>query len=88
MRYTGTFTLQINDEVLIRTGWVKKDKLIYAGMPNAQTYSMVISRSYAHNSWAYNLYLPIDQRDFRHADLSIRVDRIDSNSVTVTVSYY
>lgn len=88
MRYTGTFTLGVNDEVTIKTGWMKKDKLIYAGMPNEQTCSIIISGSYAHNSWAYNLFLPPNRREFRHKDLLVHIDRVDSKSATVIVSYH
>ena len=55
--YNNDQRLKVGDEIPIKTGWLKKQSLIYAGMINDHTASIIINNTDAHNSWAYNLYV-------------------------------
>jgi len=56
-------TLTIGGSARLRKRWVYKRELIYAGMPNDDVCSLVVMISEAHNSWAYNLFIPKGQRE-------------------------
>ena len=81
MIFEGSYTLKINERVKMKTGWFRKDELIYAGMPNEQTYSMVITWSSSHNSMAYSLFIPVGQKEIDHEYITILVKRVTPTSV-------
>ncbi|MFH1701425.1 MAG: hypothetical protein ABIE07_12665 [Candidatus Zixiibacteriota bacterium] len=75
MIYEGIYTLQINQRIKMKTGWFRRDDLIFAGMPNEHTYSLVITWSSSHNSMAYNLFVPITQKEIVNDYATIYVRR-------------
>lgn len=81
MIYEGIHTLKINQRVKMRTGWFRKDELIFAGMPNEHTYSLVLTWSSSHNSMAYNLFLPTTQKEIFHEYMTIIVRRVTPSSI-------
>ncbi len=84
---TGKFTLNINDRVKFKTGWLRKEELIYTGMPNENTISLAITWSYAHNSMAYNIFVPITQREIRHMDFTFTISRVTPSSIDVEIAH-
>ncbi|MCK5126448.1 MAG: hypothetical protein KAR42_09345 [candidate division Zixibacteria bacterium] len=84
---TGKYTLNINDRVKFKTGWLRKEELIYAGMPNEHTVSLTFTWSYAHNSMAYSIFVPITQREIRHMDFDITISRVTPTTIDVEISH-
>ena len=76
MIYQGQRSLKINERTKIKTGWFRKDEIIYTGMPSEHTYSLAITWSSSHNSMAYNLFVPINQREIQHDYITILVKRV------------
>ena len=81
MIYEGNHTLNIGERTKLKTGWFRKDELVYAGMPNDHTYSLVLTWSSSHNSMAYNLFVPITQKEIRHDYLTIMVKRVTTTNI-------
>ncbi|MCP4567649.1 MAG: hypothetical protein GY841_08725 [FCB group bacterium] len=81
MVYRGECSLKINERVKMKTGWLRKDELIYTGMPNDHTYSLAMTWSFAHNSMAYNLFIPVNQKEIRHDYVTIIVKRVTSTGI-------
>jgi hypothetical protein len=74
-------SLKIGESALIKRGFITKVSLIYAGMPNNKVYSLVVSCSAGHNSLAYNLYIPIDQRRTEISDVNITIGSVSPNEI-------
>jgi hypothetical protein len=73
--------LKIGESVLLKRGFMTKVTLIYAGTPNDKVYSLVVSRSAGHNSLAYNLYIPIDQRQVEISDVKLTIEHVSPNEI-------
>ncbi|MHC4324202.1 MAG: hypothetical protein ACYSUX_08005 [Planctomycetota bacterium] len=58
-----------------------KVSLVYAGIPNDKVYSLVVSRSAGHNSLAYNLYIPIDQRQIEISDVKLTIESVSPSEI-------
>lgn len=74
-------SLKIGDSAVIKRGLITKVSLIYAGIPNDKVYSLVVSRSAGHNSLAYNLYIPIDQRQIDISDVKLTIESLSPNEI-------
>ena len=73
--------LKIGESALIKRGLITKVSLIYAGIPNDKVYSLVVSCSAGHNSLAYNLYIPIDQRQIEISDVKLTIESVSPNEI-------
>ncbi|MHC4439158.1 MAG: hypothetical protein ACYS3S_17520 [Planctomycetota bacterium] len=74
-------SLKIGESALLKRGFMTKVTLIYAGIPNDKVYSLVVSRSAGHNSLAYNLYIPIDQRQIEISNIKLTMERVSPNEI-------
>ena len=74
-------SLRIGESVVIKRGIITKVSLIYAGIPNDKVYSLVVTRSAGHNSMAYNLYIPIDQRQIEISDVKLTIESVSPNEI-------
>ena len=74
-------SLRIGESAVIKRGFITKVLLVYAGMPNDKVYSLVVSRSAGHNSLAYNLYIPIDQRQVEISDVKLTIEHVSPNEI-------
>lgn len=81
MIQSGTFILEVNQRIKMRTGWVRCEELIYAGMLDQNTLSLVITWSYAHNSMAYNLFVSTRQKEIDHKYLTILIRRVTPTNI-------
>ena len=81
MSNTREHSLKIGESALIKRGFITKVSLVYAGIPNDKVYSLVVSRSAGHNSMAYNLYVPIDQRQIEISDVKLTIESVSPNEI-------
>jgi hypothetical protein len=59
------YTLRVGESAKIKRAFFSTSwSIVYAGMPNDATFSLVVMMSMGHNSAAYNLYFPVDAREF------------------------
>ena len=58
------YTLKVGESAKIKKAFFTKScSIVYAGMPNDETYSIAVTWSVGHNSAAYNLFFPRDNRE-------------------------
>ena len=74
-------TLQIGEEAKLRGSFAGGWWMTYAGMPNADTYSVAIRWTNGNNAAAYNLYLSTGQTEFIAAKGRIRVYSVSSRDI-------
>jgi hypothetical protein len=77
--------LEIGESVRIKRGLMTSISLVYAGMPNDGTFSVAVTVTAGHMGMGYNLYFPIDHRQFALAGIPISVQAVSPASVQLTV---
>jgi hypothetical protein len=70
-------TLKVGGQVTLRSGFATKIILHYGGMPDRETYSLIVSNTSGYNSQAYNLFFPSSRRS-----LEVGKRRLEILSVT------
>ncbi len=58
------YGLKLGEWVVVRRGWLKRQRVMFAGELSPGVYSLVGEWTSAHNSAAYNLYFHKSQREF------------------------
>ena len=85
MAATGQYQLEIGDSVEIKRRFVTQICLVYAGMPNDRTLSLVVIKISGYQGMAYNLYLPTDQRHLRIAQADITIESVSPTTCLLTI---
>ena len=59
------YLLKVGESAQVKRGYVLTAgyALVYAGMPNEATYSIVVTREYGNQAMAYNLFIARDQTE-------------------------
>ena len=86
MKATQQHDLKLGDSVVIKRGIITKVCLLYAGMPNEHTLSLVVIRTAGHTGMAYNLYLPAAQRQITIAEVPVTLHSASPTTVLLTVN--
>jgi hypothetical protein len=77
------YTLKVGQTVPLRKSFFGKTyQIIFAGMPNDSTYTLVITMTYGYNMMAYNLFFRTDQKDIDLKYGRLRVSRVTSREIT------
>ena len=77
--------LKIGESVRIKRGFMTSISLVYAGMPSDGTFSLAVATTASHLGIGYNLYFPLDRRQFELAGVPITVQSVSSAGVQLTV---
>ena len=78
---TTDITLQLGEEAKLRGGFAGGWWIVYAGMPNADTYSVAIKWASGNNAASYNLYLSTGQTEFSAAKGRVRVYSVSARDI-------
>ncbi len=68
--------LKIGESVRIKRGFMTSISLVYAGMPSDATFSLAVTMTSGHIGMGYNLYFPLDRRQFELAAVPITVQSV------------
>jgi hypothetical protein len=74
-------TLKVGEEAKLRGGFAGGWWIIYAGMPNRDTYSVAIRWTSGNVGATHNLFLPTGQAEFAAAKGQIRVYSVSSHEI-------
>jgi len=85
MPVTEQHDLKLGQSVVIKRTFMTRYSLLYAGMPNPETLSLVVIQHRGHQALAYNLYLPANQRQITVADTPITIH--SAGPATVLLSF-
>ena len=77
--------LKLGESVLIRRGFMAKVSLVYAGMPNEKTFSVVVTKTAGHMGMGYNLYVPVSEREVTIGEASLTVHSVSTTTLMLTV---
>jgi hypothetical protein len=84
MAETGQHQLKIGDSISLKRGFLRCTALVYAGMPNDRTLSLAVVVTQGNRGWAYNLYLPTDQRHIDIAGVPITLHSVGPTTVHIS----
>jgi hypothetical protein len=73
--------LKVGEEAKLRSGFAGGTWIVYAGMPNHDTYSVAVRWTSGNNSAGYNLFLPTGQTEFAVAKGRVRVYSVSSHEI-------
>ncbi len=85
MSESNTYILKIGEKEKVSPAFINSSEtIIYAGMINDTTYSVVVTRTLGNNSFAYNLYLPKDIREFATLKGRVQVEYVSNEEIRFT----
>jgi hypothetical protein len=58
------YALKLGEWVVVGRGWIKRQRIMFAGEVSPGVYSLVGEWTNAHNSAAFNVYFQKSQREF------------------------
>lgn len=79
-------TLKVGEEAKLRGSFAGGWWIVFAGMPNRDTYSVAIRWTSGNNAAAYNLFLPTSQTEFAAAKGQVRVYSVSSHEIRLRYS--
>ena len=80
------FILKVGESAKIKTKLMGDSRIVYAGMPNKDTYSIVVTHTSSNNSSAYNLYFPLTQRRIEIEKKSLDVYEVMSDRIRLNMA--
>jgi hypothetical protein len=85
MSDNNSYLLKIGEREKVSPAFFNSSvSIIYAGMMNDATYSVVITRTLGNNSFAYNLNLPKDIREISTLKGKVKVDYVFMEEIRFT----
>lgn len=73
--------LKIGEDFTVKRGFLTKITMVYAGMPNKETYSIAITYTSGYNSLGNNLFYPLSRRRIRIAKKEFEIIRITPDAI-------
>ena len=87
MSANKTYNLKIGETAKVRPTYFKSaESIVYAGMLNDLTYSIVVTWTFGYNSMAYNLYLQKDKKEFFTPKGHAQVEYVSTEEIRFTYS--
>ena len=86
MTNAHSVNLKIGDSVRVKRGLMSVISLVYAGMPNENVFSLVVTTTAGHMGMGYNLYFPASERHIEIAGNSVSVQSVSSTSIQLAVA--
>jgi len=77
-----TVVLAIGDDLHLKLG---KDRIIYAGMPSEEVYSIAQKKSNGYQGYAWNLFYPKRKRDIIIDGIKLYVERVTPEEIEIRV---
>ncbi|HEX6127760.1 MAG TPA: hypothetical protein VF071_01940 [Candidatus Limnocylindria bacterium] len=77
----GAVILKVGDMHHLRRG---KDRIVYAGMPGADVYSIVQMKwEFGYRGYAWNLYFPREENRIRIDGVNLAVESVGPDAITL-----
>lgn len=73
--------LKVGEDFTVKRGLLTKITLVYAGMPNKETYSLAVTYTSGYNSLGNNLFYPLSRRRIRIAKKDFEIIRITPDEI-------
>ncbi len=79
-------TLKLGEEAKLKGSFAGGWWIVYAGMPNRDTYSVAIRWASGNNAASYNLFLPTGVTEFAAAKGRVRVYSVSAHEIRLRFS--
>jgi hypothetical protein len=76
-------TLAVGEQFHLRTG---KDRIVYAGMPSEDVYSIAQKKASGYQGFAWNLYFPKRRRDITIDGVRVYVERVTPDEIELRLA--
>jgi hypothetical protein len=81
MAVQSEFTLKVGESTPIKRGIFRDQRLVYAGMPGENVFSLALTFTQGYNSSAYNLYFPANNYEMTLLDQHLIILRVDPHQI-------
>ncbi|MDH3892432.1 MAG: hypothetical protein OEV49_15270 [candidate division Zixibacteria bacterium] len=81
------YRLKVGESARINHSIFSSHLVIYAGMPNQDTYSLAITHSEGARHGGYNLFMPKDRREVFHKKGKIVVLDVNANEIRLKIEH-
>lgn len=81
MQTMQEINLGVGEEVFLKKGMITQVRLVYAGMPGPDTFSLALIQTQGNNSQAFNLYWPRDTRQLTVRDREISLVDVSPRAI-------
>jgi len=78
--------LKIGDSIQIKRRLMTRISVLYTGMSNDRTVSLVVTRTAGHMGMGYNLYLPTSERHLDIAEIPITIHGICPSTLQLALN--
>jgi hypothetical protein len=78
-----TVVLAVGEEFHLKTG---KDRIVYAGMPSEEVYSIVEKKGSGYQGYAWNLFFSKKRRDITIDGVRLEVERTTPDEIQFRVT--
>ena len=78
-----TAVIAIGEEYHLKFG---KDRIIYAGMPSEEVYSIAQRKNNGYQGYAWNLFYPKRRRDITIDGIRLYVERVTPEEIEIRVT--
>jgi len=78
-----TVVIPVGGEFHLRLG---KDRIMYAGMPSEEVYSIAQRKSTGYQGYAWNLFFPKRKRDITIDGINLYVEKVTPEEIEIRVA--
>ena len=87
MSGNNEYTLKLSETAKVRPGFFRSSvSIVYAGMVSDSIYSIVVTWTFSHNSMAYNLFIPKNQKEIYTPKGRVNVDYVSADEIRFSYS--
>ena len=75
--------LSVGQEFHLKRG---KDRIVYAGMPSSDVYSIVQKKAFGNQGYSWNLYFPKNRREIMIDGVAVYIESVSPDELRLSVS--
>lgn len=85
MKSNNNYVLKVGETAKVKPAFFKSaESIVYAGMINDLTFSVVVTWTFGYNSMAYNLFIPKDKKEFYTQKGRVQVEYVSVEEMRFT----
>ena len=78
--------LKVGQSVSLKKGFIRHYELLYAGMPQKETFSLIVSLAAGNLGQAYNLFFPVYQNRIELMDRTLDIHYVGPEEIRLDFS--
>ena len=85
MDVMGSCTLKVGQSLNLSSGIFTTQTIIYAGQISDKIFSIAVQWRRGHNAAAYNIYIPVDERNFTVFNSRIKISYVSPTEIRLSL---